>query len=35
MLIMRFAGLVVRMGEERNVYRVLGGKPEKDSTWKT
>jgi hypothetical protein len=26
--IMRWAGLVARMGEERKVYRVLVGKPE-------
>jgi hypothetical protein len=26
--IMRWAGHVARMGEERNVYRVLMGKPE-------
>jgi len=25
---MRWAGLVVRMGERRDFYRVLGGKPE-------
>jgi hypothetical protein len=27
--IMRWAGHVARMGEERNVYRVLMGKPER------
>jgi hypothetical protein len=31
-----WAGHVARMGEERNVYRVLVGKPEgKETTWKT
>jgi hypothetical protein len=30
-----WAGHVARMGEERNVYRVLVGKPEgKETTWK-
>jgi hypothetical protein len=33
---MRWAGHVARMGEGRNVYRVLMGKPEgKKTTWKT
>jgi hypothetical protein len=33
---MRWAGHVVRMGEERKVYKVLVGKPEgKETTWKT
>jgi hypothetical protein len=33
---MKWAGHVARMGEKRNVYRVLMGKPEgKRSTWKT
>jgi hypothetical protein len=34
---MRWAGHVACMGEERNVYRVLMGKPEgkKETTWKT
>jgi hypothetical protein len=33
---MRWAGHVARMGEGRNVYRVLVGKPEvKKTTWKT
>jgi hypothetical protein len=27
---MRWAGYVARMGEERNVYRILVGKPEKE-----
>jgi hypothetical protein len=32
---MRWVGHVARMGEERNVYRVLMGKPErKETTWK-
>jgi hypothetical protein len=31
---MRWAGHVARMGEERNVYKVLMGKP-KMTTWKT
>jgi len=31
MLIMRWAGLVLLMGEYRHVYRVLVGKPEKES----
>jgi len=30
---MRWAGHVVRMGEERGVYRVLVGKPEGKSQW--
>jgi hypothetical protein len=34
--IMRWVGHVARMGEEREVYRVLVGKPEeKETTWKT
>jgi hypothetical protein len=32
---MRLAGHVARMGEERNVYRVLVGKPEEKTTCKT
>jgi hypothetical protein len=32
---MRWAGHVARMGERRGVYRVLVGKPEKETTWKT
>jgi hypothetical protein len=32
---MRWAGHVARMGEGRNVYRVLVGKPEAKATWKT
>jgi hypothetical protein len=32
---MRWAGHVARMGEERNVYRVLMGKTMKETTWKT
>jgi hypothetical protein len=33
---MRWAGQVARMGEERNVYKVLVGKPEgEETTWKT
>jgi hypothetical protein len=33
---MRWAGHVARMGEGRNVYGVLVGKPEgKKTTWKT
>jgi hypothetical protein len=33
--IMRWAGHVVRVGEERKVYRMLVGKPErKETTWK-
>jgi hypothetical protein len=33
---MRWVGHVARMGEEREVYRVLVGKPEeKETTWKT
>jgi hypothetical protein len=31
---MRWEGHVVRMGEGRNVYRVLMGKPEEKTTWK-
>jgi hypothetical protein len=31
---MRWAGHVACMGEGRNVYRVLGGKPEGKTTWK-
>jgi hypothetical protein len=31
---MRWAGHVAHMGEERNVYKVLVGKPE-ETTWKT
>jgi hypothetical protein len=32
---MRWAGHVVRVGEERKVYRMLVGKPErKETTWK-
>jgi hypothetical protein len=34
---MRWAGLVARMGEERKVYRVFVGKPDrrKETTWDT
>jgi hypothetical protein len=32
---MRWAGHVARMGEGRNVYRILMGKPERKTTWKT
>ena len=32
---MRWAGHVARMGERRGVYRVLVGKPERKTTWKT
>jgi hypothetical protein len=32
---MRWAGHVARMGEERNVYKVLVGNPEGKTTWKT
>jgi hypothetical protein len=32
---MRLAGHVARVGEGRNVYRVLVGKPEGKNTWKT
>jgi hypothetical protein len=32
---MRWAGHVARMGWERKVYRVLVGKPEVETTWKT
>jgi hypothetical protein len=32
---MRWAGHVARMGEERKVYKVLVGKPEGKTTWKT
>jgi hypothetical protein len=32
---MRWAGNVARMGEERNAYKVLMGKPEGETTWKT
>jgi hypothetical protein len=32
---MRWAGHVARMGEERNVYKVLMGKPEGETTLKT
>jgi hypothetical protein len=32
---MRWAGHVARMGEGRNVYSVLVGKPEEKTTWKT
>jgi hypothetical protein len=32
---MSCAGHVARMGEKRNVYRLLVGKPEKDTTRKT
>jgi hypothetical protein len=32
---MRWAGHVARMGEERKVYKVLVGKPEVETTWKT
>ena len=33
---MRWAGHVARMGERRDVYRVLAGKPEgKRTTWET
>jgi hypothetical protein len=33
---MRWAGHVARMGEGRNLYRILVGKPEgKKTTWKT
>jgi hypothetical protein len=32
---MRWAGHVARMGEERKVYKVLVGKPEGESPWKT
>jgi hypothetical protein len=33
---MRWAGLVVSVGEKRNAYEFVGGKPEgKENTWKT
>ena len=32
---MRWAGLAARLGERRSVYRVLVGKPETETTWKT
>jgi hypothetical protein len=32
---MRWAGHVARMGEKRNVYRLLVGKPGKETTRKT
>jgi hypothetical protein len=32
---MRWAGHVARMGERRGVCRVMVGKPEGDTTWKT
>jgi hypothetical protein len=33
---MRWAGHVARMGEERKVYKVFGGKArKKETTWKT
>jgi hypothetical protein len=32
---MRWAGHVARMGEGRNVYRILMEKPERKTTWKT
>jgi hypothetical protein len=33
---MRWAGRVARMGEERKVYKVFGGKArKKETTWKT
>jgi hypothetical protein len=34
---MRWAGLVAHMGEERKVYRVFVGKPDrrKETTWDT
>jgi hypothetical protein len=31
----RWAGLAARLGERRSVYRVLLGKPEGETTWKT
>ena len=33
--LMRWAGHVARMGDRRGAYRVLAGKPEGKSTWKT
>jgi hypothetical protein len=33
--IMRLAGHVVRIGGKRNAFRVLVGKPEAETTWKT
>jgi hypothetical protein len=30
---MRWTGHVARMGEERNMYKVLMGKPEGKTTW--
>jgi hypothetical protein len=32
---MRWAGQVAHVGEGRNVYRVLVGKPKEKTTWKT
>ena len=32
---MRWVGHVARMGERRGVYRVLVGKPEGKTSWKT
>ena len=32
---MRWAWHVARMGDTRGVYRVLVGKPERDTTWNT
>jgi hypothetical protein len=34
-LLVRTAGHVTRMGEKRNVYRLLVGKPEEETTRKT
>jgi hypothetical protein len=31
----RWAGRVARIGERRGVYRILVGRPEGESTWKT
>ena len=31
----RWAGHVARMGERRDVYRVLVGKPDEEPTWET
>jgi hypothetical protein len=32
---MRWVGHVARMGEERELYRILVGKPKEETTWKT
>jgi hypothetical protein len=32
---MRWAGHVARMGAKRNAYKILAGKPEEETTWKT